>query len=114
MFSCLRCIQEFFSGKGHSNLLYFQACFFFSGRIILEHIGNKKGSRGIRGMLSRKVFENLHASVAMLELFGQFLGKFCLNFLPLNLSVSAEMMHFVYIFSIMPAQDVRLIVMEKV
>ena len=54
-------------------------------------------------MLFRKIFENIHAIVAILALFEQFLGKFCLNFLPLNLSVSPNMMHFVRTFSIMRA-----------
>ena len=36
-------------------------------------------------MLSRKIFENLHIVVDILALFEQFLGKFCTNFLPLNL-----------------------------
>ena len=42
-----------------------------------------------------KIFENLHTVVAILALFEQFLGKFCLNCLPLNLSVSPNMTHFV-------------------
>ena len=54
-------------------------------------------------MLPRKIFENLHTVVAILALFDQFLGKFCLNFLSLNLSVSPNMMHFVRTFSIMRA-----------
>ena len=54
-------------------------------------------------MLPRKVFENLHTVVAILALFEQFLGKFCVNFLSLNLSVSPNMMHFVRTFSIMCA-----------
>ena len=55
----------------------------------------KKTLGGSGGMLPRKIFENLHTVVAILALFEQFLGKFCLNFLPLNLSVSPSMMHFV-------------------
>ena len=51
-------------------------------------------------MLPRKTFETLHAEVAILVLFEQFLGKFCSNFLPLNLSVSPNMMHFARTFSI--------------
>ena len=54
-------------------------------------------------MLPRKFFENLHTLVAILALFEQFLGKFCLNFLPLNLSVSPNIMHFVHTFSIIRA-----------
>ena len=54
-------------------------------------------------MLPQKIFEILHTVVAILVLFEQFLGKFCVNFLPLNLSVSPNMMHFVRTFSIMRA-----------
>ena len=54
-------------------------------------------------MLPRKVFGNLHAAMAILVPFEQFLDKFCLNFLPLNLNVSPNMMHFVCTFSIMRA-----------
>ena len=50
-------------------------------------------------MLPRKVFDNLHTAVAILAFFEKFLGKFCLKFLPLNLSVSPNMMHFVRTFS---------------
>ena len=52
--------------------------------------------------------------MAILVLFEQFLRKFCLNFLPLNPSVSPNIMHFVRTFSIMRALDVRLIVIEEV
>ena len=65
-------------------------------------------------MLPRKIFVNLHTVVAILILFEQFLGKFCVNFLPLNLSVSPYMMHFVRTLPIMRALGVRLIVMENV
>ena len=54
-------------------------------------------------MLPRKIFENLHTVVAILVLFEQNLGKFCLKFLPLILSVAPNMMHFVRMFSIMRA-----------
>ena len=75
----------------------------FSGSIILKHIKNEKSSGGSGSMLPRKIFENLHTVVAILVLFEQFLSKFYLNFLPLNLSVSPNMMHFVRTFSIMRA-----------
>ena len=65
-------------------------------------------------MLPWKIFKNLHTAVTILVLFEQFLGKFCLNFLPLNLGVSPNIMHFVRTFSIMGALGVRLIVTEKV
>ena len=60
----------------------------------------KKVLWGSGGMLPRKIFENLRIVVAILVPFEQFLGKF-LNCLPLNLSVSPNMMHFVRTFSIM-------------
>ena len=54
-------------------------------------------------MLPRKTFENFHAVVAILVFFEQFLDKFCLIFLPLNLSFSPNMMPFVRAFSILHA-----------
>ena len=66
------------------------------------------------GMFPRKSFENLRTVVALLVLFEQFLGKFCYNFLPRNLSVSPNMMHFVRAFSIIYVWGVRLIANEKV
>ena len=63
----------------------------------------KKALGGSGGMLPRKFFENLHTVVAILVLFEQILSKFCLNFLPLILSVAPNMMHFVRAFSIMRA-----------
>ena len=38
--------SDFFSGRGHQNLTFFKRSFFF-GRVILKHIENKKGSRGL-------------------------------------------------------------------
>ena len=64
-------------------------------------------------MLPRNIFDNSHTIVVILVLFEQFLGKFCLNFLPLNLSVSPNMMHFVRAFSMVRTLGVRLIVNEK-
>ena len=54
-------------------------------------------------MLPKKIFGNLQFVAAILELFEQFLGKFFFNFLPPNLSVSPNMMHFFHTFSIMHA-----------
>ena len=68
----------------------------FSGRIILKHIENKKGSRGVR---EHAALENLCTTVAILVLFEQFLGKF----FALKLSVLPNIMHFVHTFSIMHA-----------
>ena len=63
----------------------------------------KKALEGSGGMLPRKIFGNLHTAVTILVFFEQFIGEFCLNFLPLNLSVSTNMMHVVRTFSIMHA-----------
>ena len=65
-------------------------------------------------MLPRKNFEIFHTAVAILALFEQFLGKICVNFLPLYLSVSPNMMHFVHTFSILCVISVRFIGIEKV
>ena len=54
-------------------------------------------------MLPRKIFENLHTVVAILELFEQFSGKVCLYFLALIMCVSPNMMHFRRTFSILRA-----------
>ena len=89
MFLCLRRIQNPFSSVA------------FAGRIMLKPFENKQGPRGSGGMLP----ENLHTVEAILVLFEQFSGKFCLIFLALILSVSPNMMHFIRTFSI---------VMEKV
>ena len=61
---------------------------FFFGRTNLKLIDMQKSSRGSGGMLTRKNFENLHAVMAILELFEWFLSKFCLNYLTLILSAS--------------------------
>ena len=62
-------------------------------------------------MLPRKIFENLHAIMAILVLFEQLSRKFCLIFLSLILNASPNMMHFVRTFSITCALDVRLRIM---
>ena len=114
MFSCLQSIQEIFSRSGHPNLSYISSVF-FSGRIMFKCIlRTKKALGGSGGMLPRKIFENLLTVGAILALFEQFLSKLCLNFLPLNLSVSPNMMHFVHTVSIMRAHGARLIVIKKV
>ena len=112
MFSSLGRIQKIFQ-EGASKFDKFSSVF-FSGRIILKHIENKKSSRGVRGHVPRKIFENLHTVMAILVLFEQFSGKFCLNFLSQILSVSPNMMHFVRTFLIMRAWNVRLVVIDKV
>ena len=54
-------------------------------------------------MLPRKIFENLHAVMAILVFFEQLSRKFCLNFLTLTLTALPNMMHFVRTLSIMRA-----------
>ena len=75
---------------------------------------NKKRLLGSGGVLPQKIFKNLHTVVVILVLFEQFLCKFCLKFLPLNLSVSPSIMQFVRTFSIMRVLGVRHIVIEMV
>ena len=65
-------------------------------------------------MLPRKKFENLHAVMAILVVFEYFSRKLWLNFLTLILSTSPNMIHFVRIFLVMRAQDVKLIAIEEV
>ena len=84
---------------------YFQACF-VRAQPFLSVLRMKNALGGSGGMLPRKIFENLHTVEAILAPFEPLLGKFCLNFLPLNLSVLPNMMHFVHTFSIMRAQGV--------
>ena len=101
MFSGLRRIRKIFRmGTSKFDIL---SSIVFSGRIILKQLRIKKTLGASRFMLPRKMFEILHTVVANLALFEQFLGKFCLNFLPLNLSNSPNMMHFDRTFSIMRA-----------
>ena len=54
-------------------------------------------------MLSREIFEILHAVMAILVLFEHFSGKLCFSFLTLILSTSPSMMHFLHTFSIVRA-----------
>ena len=54
--------------------IYFKRSSF--GRIILKHIENKKTLGGSGGMFPRKIFENLHAAMAILVLLEQFSGAF--------------------------------------
>ena len=54
-------------------------------------------------MLSRKIFENLHAVMAILVLFDEFSGKVCSYFWPLSFCASPNMMYFVRTVSIMRA-----------
>ena len=99
MFLCLRHIQKFFSGRGHQIWSAFKRSF-FSTEPFCSVLKMKKALGGFGGMLPRKIFEHLHTVliVAISVLFEQFLGKFCLNFLPLKQSVSPIMMHCSYSF----------------
>ena len=65
-------------------------------------------------MPPRKVFENWLTIMAILVLFEQFLGKFCLHFWPLSLSALPNIMHFVGTETIMRASgDSRHIVTKR-
>ena len=94
--------SEFFSGKGHQVSSLFQGQF-FPGRVISSNVSNKNDFRGVRGMVPRKIFENLHTVMVILALFEQFSGKVCSYFWPLTLSALSNMMHFVRTVSIMRA-----------
>ena len=59
-----------FKRAGHNSHIYFQRIFF--GRSKLKLIRNKKTLGGSEGMLPRKIFENLHAIMAILVLFEYF------------------------------------------
>ena len=54
-------------------------------------------------MIPQKFFKNQHSVMAILVLFEQLSGKFCLCFWPLILSASPNRMHFVCAISIMRA-----------
>ena len=85
--------SEVFSGRGHQISSLFPA-FFFPNKLILSNLSNKNDSRGSAGMLPQKSFENLHTVMAVLVLFEQFSGKFCLYFWFPILSASPNMMRF--------------------
>ena len=101
MFSSLGRIQKNFQGGGTQIRHIFNGS--YSAELFLSILRIKKALGGSGGMLPRKIFENLHTVVAILVLLEQFLGKFSLNFLPVNLSVTPNMMHFVRTFSIICA-----------
>ena len=64
-------------------------------------------------MLPRKCFENLHTVMAILQLFKQYSGKFCLYFWPLISNASPNMMHFVRTFDYACLRRLRHIVMKR-
>ena len=113
MFSCLGRIQKFFQGEGPQIRHIFKRS--FSAELLGSILRLKKALRGSGDMMfPRKIFGNLHTLVAILVLLEQVLGKFCLNCLPLILSVAPIMIHFVCTFFIVRAWGIRLIVIEKV
>ena len=90
--------SEFFSVRGHRIFTYFQA-HFFPEELLGSILRIKKAVEGSGGVLSQKTLKNLQTVVAILVLFEQSLRKLCLNLLPLNLSVSPNIMQFFsYIF----------------
>ena len=98
MFSCLRRSQKHFQGGGTKFRHIFKRSFYL--QIVLKHIENEKDCEEVRGHAPPKKIKNSHSVVAILVGFEQFLGKFCLSFLPLILSVSPILMHFVHTFSL--------------
>ena len=66
-------------------------------------------------MLSQKIFEILHTAVAIIALFEQVLGKFCLNCLPPKSESFSKYDAFCsYIFDYACLGRIRFIVIEKV
>ena len=82
--------SEIFSGRGHQNSSLYQAEF-FPEELILSNLSNKNDSRRVRGHAPP---ENLHIVKAILVLFEQFSGKFCLYFWSPILSALPNMMRF--------------------
>ena len=84
-----------FKGGGHNHHIFLKRIFF--GRTNLKLIEKQEKPQG---MLPWKIFENLHAVMAILVPFEYFSDKLCLSFLILILSASLNMMHFVRTFLI--------------
>ena len=77
---------------------------YFFGRTDLKLIKKQeKLVGGPGGMLPRKMFENLHAVMAILVHFKYFSSKLCFNFLTLIPSASPNRLHFVRTVLIMRA-----------
>ena len=87
--------SKIFSRKGHQILSIFQA-YFSPAELILSNLSNKTTLERSGGMVSRKMFENVHTGMAILVLFEKIS-----YFWPLILSASLNMMHFVCTVSIM-------------
>ena len=68
--------SEIFFGRGF-NFCHFLSVVFFFERFYFKQLSlsNKNDSRGVRGMLPRKIFENLHTAMAILVLFEEFFTK---------------------------------------
>ena len=79
--SCQGRIQKFFEGETSIFVSLFKRI--FPEELFLSNLSAKNDSRGSRGMLLRKIFENLHTAMAILVHFEQFLRKVCPIFGPL-------------------------------
>ena len=75
--------SDIFSGTRALNFDIFSRVFFSGGINLKQNEEQKRLWGGPGGMLSRRIFENLHTAMAILVLFEQIAGKFRLNFLPL-------------------------------
>ena len=69
---------------------------FFPAELSSSSLSKKNDSRGVRGHAPLNIFKNLHTVMAILVLFEQFSGKFCLWFWPLifNTGTLPNIMHF--------------------
>ena len=102
--------SEFFWG-GWKGITFWHI---FPAELLWGKSRNKNNSREFGGMLHRKFFENSGSVIAILVLFVQLLRKIYLNFLPLILSPSPSMMHFVRTFRLICLLDVKIFVIEEV
>ena len=99
----VRGLRIFFR-EGAPNFVTFSSVV-FPAELVLSILSTvtKTTLGGSGGTLPRKFFEYLHAVMAVLVLFEQFLGKVSSYFWPITLSASPNMMHFVRTVSSMRA-----------
>ena len=74
----IRGVSKNFFKEEVSNFVTFSSIVFFPAELSSSNLSNKNDSRGVRGHVPLKIFENLHTVMAILVLFEQFSGKFCL------------------------------------
>ena len=86
--------------RGAITSTFFSSVNFFRQNKFEAELETRKAPGEYGDMLPRRICENLYAVMAILVLFEKFSRKVCLIFLPLILTVSPIMMHFVRKFLI--------------